>query len=341
MNFIEVILALQSPLGTPMKGDTLFGRFCWEIVHSPALLDQDFDLAIQDYPQKPFAVFSSAIPCLAPQGHLQTLFFPAPAAPPHVLMPQNNNQPRLERMIQARALKRKKWLTAGPDLTLDPTQALITTETLASKYLGPDTVPVLTAPRWGNTINRLTGATGKGEFAPFTESATHYAPQIKLALYILHDEQRLSRENLLIGLNDIGAVGFGKNASTGMGRFTWLSHRDLPTPRQDAHAVYTLAPHVPGPTRHHDKEYAAPFVRFGKHGDRFGLTGNPFKKPVPMADQGAVLTGIRTPLTTPYVGRAVTHVSQSARPSPLAGKDNTVHQGFSPYLPINLPRLTP
>jgi hypothetical protein len=57
-----------SPFGTPLKGDTLFGHVCWQAAEDPALLDGGLERWVGLYPERPFAVFSSAFPLLTGEG---------------------------------------------------------------------------------------------------------------------------------------------------------------------------------------------------------------------------------------------------------------------------------
>lgn len=68
----------------------------------------------------------------------------------------------------------------------------------------------------------------------------------------------------------------------------------------------------------------------GRHGDRLSVSGKPFKNPVIMADEGALLFphDMAAALARPYLGAAVRGVSKI--------QENTVHQGYSLYIPVRL-----
>ena len=57
MKLYEIIIKPESGFGTPLKGDTIFGHFCWQAVYNPDLLNGGFDKRIACYGQRPFAVF--------------------------------------------------------------------------------------------------------------------------------------------------------------------------------------------------------------------------------------------------------------------------------------------
>jgi CRISPR-associated protein Csm4 len=96
-------------------------------------------------------------------------------------------------------------------------------------------------------------------------------------------------------------------------------------------ALYTLAPSVPEANAYRDCLFS-PFTRFGKHGDRLATSGIPFKCPILMADEGAVLVpkdGANP--GRPYVGRAVRHISKS--------EPRAVAQGYAPVIPFKLEKI--
>ena len=180
-----------------------------------------------------------------------------------------------------------------------------------------------------NTINRLTGATGKGRFAPFSETSMFYHPDVILTIFAMLDLQATDIERVCVALQRIGSWGFGKDASTGCGRFQLVEHKEIPLPAlESANACYVLAPTVPQ-KQSFSRLYFTPFVRFGKHGDVLVRSGNPFKNPVIMADEGAVFVPKdRNVLTRPYIGRAVGNISKSMPQS--------ICQGYSIYLPFTM-----
>jgi CRISPR-associated protein Csm4 len=180
-----------------------------------------------------------------------------------------------------------------------------------------------------NTINRQTGTTGEGAFAPFAEKAVFYCHGTELAVFVLFEEEATDQERLAGAVANIGRFGFGRDASTGSGRFTVLSAalRNLPK-AEDADACLALAPVIPAPGTCRDVMFT-PFTRYGRHGDVLARSENPFKNPVIMADEGAVLVPEgRETFLKPYIGRAVRGISKSL--------PQAVVQGFAPYLPFKL-----
>ena len=137
-------------------------------------------------------------------------------------------------------------------------------------------------------------------------------------------------------LTDIGAVGFGRDASIGLGKFDLKELSPFELPAQDnANAWLTLAPCAPqGLPWQANRCFYQPFTRFGRHGD-VGVHGHggPFKTPVLLANTGAVLTpqaGIET--VALFTGQGLG--GDGSLSKTITG---TVHQGYTPVVGIALP----
>lgn len=325
MKFHEITIKPLSGFGTSLKGDTLFGHFCWQADHDPSLLDGGLEKQIALYKNKPFAVFSSAFPKIS-AGARQYYALKRPEMPPSMLFPQG--QSRLETLKKAKENKKKKWMLVEKNTCIDPARVdFITEKQLCAKIFEqkPDAL-IKTASQQHNTINRMTGTTGEGRFAPHSKENTYYFPGAALAVFVLTDEDATDIERIAKGLERIGSWGFGRDASTGLGRFSVSGHEEL-VMNTDGSAFYSLAPSVPE-TNAFKKIYSKTFTRFGKHGDILACSKNPFKNPVIMADEASVFILKDKGLEKPYIGRAVSGVSKAM--------PKTVVQGYTPCLPINL-----
>lgn len=318
MRSYVVTLIPQGGFGTQLKGDTLFGHFCWQAAYDPGLLEGGLDHWIACYAERPCVVFSSAFFRLSAQFKGGGYALPRPVLPQRVLFGEGGEKTdRKTLMVQRKERQKMRWMKVGKDWSF---------------HLGPDAYldgAVRTFSQPHNSISRLTGTTGEPPFAPFQEDAFVYAPGVELAVLVLVDEEATDSQRLNLALERIGRWGFGRNASTGLGRFLVkaVEETTLPAPGK-ATACYTLAPAVPE-QGFYKEQFFNPFVRFGKHGDRAATGSNPFKNPVVMADEGAVFfPGNRVVFSKPYLGRAVTGVSLS--------EPRAVAQGYSPYLPLTV-----
>lgn len=179
-----------------------------------------------------------------------------------------------------------------------------------------------------NTICRLKDTTGTDMFAPYAHRNLFYYPETELVVLVLIDADAAQITKVRNALERIGQWGYGRDASSGLGRFRVKDVRPLGYPAcEDANALYALAPMVPE-SNSFEQAWFTPFIRFGKHGDRYALSRNPFKTPVIMADEGAVFKPSNpSNLAKPYFGQAITDVSMHP---------GTLVQGYAPVLPLKL-----
>jgi CRISPR-associated protein Csm4 len=339
MKIYAVTIKPESPFGTPLKGDTLFGQFCWQALLNNELLGNGFDHWIKCYHERPFAVFSSAWPQLMETSGTTIYCLPRPAMPAGF----SGTMSRKERAEKRKLEKNKKWLLVAETMLEDIAlcepindkelfeKHLVTRsddEKRLLQYLPENQQkPIITTSQAHNSINRQTMTTGKG-FDPFSMDNFHYLPGLELIVFIAIDEDALDLERLCSGLTNIGCFGFGRDASTGLGRFSLGAIKEIDWPQlKDNQGCYTIAPCVPEQYRY-KQQFALPFTRFGRHGDQLVLSKNPFKNPIVMADEGAIFypdNGMAP--DKPYIGTAVTGLSQVEK--------NTVAQGYSLYLPTS------
>jgi CRISPR-associated protein Csm4 len=341
LKLYEIIIKPQSGFGTPLKGDTLFGHFCWQAQYDPQLLNGGLDKWIALYGEKPFAVFSSAWPKLCINGKM-CYALKRPDLPLSRLFPATDKD-RRKRMTERKEKGKQKWLLMGEDLRIDLKTAEYKTESelasLAFSELTDETKRVMRASdkrqlmahfiQPHNTIDRQTQTTGEGMFAPYAMPSWYYYPEMELAVFVLIDEEATDITRVITTLEHIGKRGFGRDASTGLGRFDLAEDDEKTLPDvAKADACYTLAPAVPQKDAFLD-HFFTPFTRFGRHGDVLATSSAPFKNPVIMADEGAVL--IPSDISVfgkPYLGRAVGNLSKIA--------PRTIAQGYAPYLPFKL-----
>ena len=332
MKLCIITIKPEGAFGAPLKGDALFGQFCWQAAHDSDLLSGGLDRWVDEYDQRPFAVFSSAAPYYDQDGR-DRYALKRPDLPLNFLLPPEKRS-RKDRFDFGKEMKSRKWIEADADLKFDPIHPVYLTEKELLHKIAPDTEYQADAfirreRRSRNSINRLTGTTGEAPFSPYAVDTFWYPPGAELAVFVLVDEEALDPERLEAGLQRIGDFGFGRDASTGLGRFCVTGAESCDPPSlSEANAMYTLAPSAPVKGAM-VQSYYTPFVRFGRHGDRLAVSKNPFKNPVLMADEGAVFVPREfSAFEKPYLGRAIGNVSLA--------DPRTVVQGYSPYIPIRL-----
>lgn len=314
MDRITLRIRPLSPFGTPLLGDTLFGQLCWAVRHQ--LGEDRLRELLESYTEKkPFAVVSDAFP---------TGYLLRPALP----------LTRFEQPSDAdrKRLKKRVWI---PHSILEqPLKSWLLATCSDQDLTGSSDIDVQKSrPQPHNNINRLTGTTGEG-FAPYAMRQIWFAPGLTLDLHIVFDPTRIEEKELQALFESIGATGYGRDASIGLGRFAVDEKRASAFHDQkDTDAYLTLAPCAPqgcGFLSH--ASYYQPFSRFGRHGDIAAVqTGKPFKTPILMAAAGAVLK--------PAEYKKVDFVGQGLGGNGTLSRaiSETVHQGYAPVIGVRLP----
>jgi len=345
MRIYAITIKPQSPFGTPLKGDTIFGQFCWQTAEHGGLLSKGLDHWIACYHERPFAVFSSAWPKIDDQGGFVAIR--RPELPLSLLGEPDPSADCETRLKNRKHNKGKKWLVVDKDLRVrlfwenmlsdkDICTRFVATLPEADKKrlrLADDRHrrPLSQAEQQHNSINRLTQTTGKGEFAPYATDNSHYLPGIELVIFAGLADEACGPDALREGFTLLGQWGFGRDASTGLGRFnvTGVAELDFAAGAAGNNACLSLGPCVPEQD-FWEAMYFTPFTRFGRHGAALLHTGKPFKNPVVMADEGAVFVPPPGKFPkNPYIGRAVGNISKA--------QPEAVCQGYSLFLPMRMP----
>ncbi len=305
MNAYQLIIQPQTAFGTPLVGDTLFGQICWGIVEQFGT--EKLEGCLQSYTDgKPFLVVSDAFP----KG-----FLPLPTLPSTYWEQQGETD--------RKQLKKRQWL---PENALSANSKTWQIHAKTSSDIAADLSRSHTQPH--NSLNRQTHTTGAGgSFAPYESEQIWYVPNHLWQIYLLLDEGRLKAEELQQVITNIGHTGYGRDASIGLGKFRiadWAT-TELFAQHSSGNAVFTLAASCPQQQGYDSAHsYYQTQTRFGRHGNIQATTGQPFKRPILMAQTGAVFSGARAPL----VGQGIGGIS--------AAQAQAVHQGYAPALAFTL-----
>ena len=306
MKLSRYTITPKTAFGSPLVGDSLFGHLCWAIRNSAGesklteLLDGYLD-------GNPFAVVSDAVPA----GYL-----PRPTVPVHLFSKEENPSRRKE-------IKRKRWVQI--EVLGKPFESWLASADGGAKveaYIQPH-----------NSIDRMTGTTGTGQFAPYSVEQLWHSEGAAYDLYVCHDEARLKADDLSELLASMGASGFGRDASVGLGKFDVSMNEEQELPKAgNANAYLTLACCAPqGQGFQSGSSFYEITNRFGRHGDIAALTGIPYKNPILMAGRGAVFTP-SVYSEKLYIGQGIGGNGTLSVTLP-----DTVHQGYAPVVSINIP----
>ncbi|MEP6878591.1 MAG: hypothetical protein ABI865_07050 [Nitrosospira sp.] len=313
---LRASLRVHSAFGTPLAGDTLFGQLCWAACEQ--LGESGLRQLLDGYTTgKPWLVASDGFPA----GFLPRPTMPQPVGSEY--NPDKRKVAKAERWIPIGAVG-KPFSEMLADTTLDD-------DAYASKK-------PIEAAQPHNTLNRLTGTTGTGEFAPYTQRQIFFAPDQAMEIYLVLDEARMRVTVLQSLLQAIGMQGYGRDASIGLGKFS-LDELEphqfaLPTtPASSANACtfWTLAPCAPqGQGFDPEKSYWRVITRFGRHGGMHALSTNPFKNPVLLAATGALFATAKS-TDALFIGQGLGGNGLISKTEP-----GTVQQGYAPVIAISM-----
>jgi len=264
MKLIKVKINPHSSFVTFPKGDMIFGHFAY---HSFLKEETVFENYAKE--QEPKIIFSDILP----DGHLYKPTLPLSA---FGVDEREKKEFRKKSWIDIASLQQGELLEAR-ELSFYKTEIKVR-----------------------NSLNRVTFSTDKsGEFAPFSLEEINFTYQP--VIYVLFDEASFSQESILERLNLIGKVGFGKKGTIGKGHFDAIVDSEFKSWFDDevkSNYYLTLSPTVLNKQSHIKKAYYNTFNRFGKsHG-----SSTPFKKPLLMADSGAV---VKMEEKRTYIGRGI------------------------------------
>ncbi len=339
MRLYEIIIEPFSGFATPLKGDTIFGSFCWQAARERAILNGGLEPWIACYDERPAVIFSSAWPCFLDNGK-RVYALKRPDLPPSVLFSDKGSSLR-DRMLNRKDNLKRTWMRVAEGLEFNLDQAVYLNDqdlsnlaATQSSHVTGDLMGFTSGPycinfdQPHNSVNRHSMTTGVG-FAPYSTASRHYYPETELAIFVLVDEEAADIEHIVTAVERIGQTGFGADASIGCGRFGIVNYEELGLPASaQANAAYVLSPVIPQSDVFTD-QFFRPFIRYGRHGDQLATSASPFKNPVIMADEGAVFVPTDPKvLDKPYLGRAVSGISK-AMPA-------TVHQGYAIHIPFRL-----
>lgn len=346
----EITIEPISGFGTTLKGDTIFGHFCWQVFYDAGLIGMSLEELLSSYQNNPLIIFSSAFPKFLDKNNKKyTYALKTPNLPMEELFKIEVD--KKEQIGKRKENKNKKWMLVNEgkkfssfkelefiddEVLYKKAKADLTEDYIKTMQKAGESRLISSMRQYHNKINRCTWTTGSEGFAPFAVEQDFFYPELELALFIGIDEAVLQIEQVKEGLERIGQIGFGKDASTGSGRFELKEENeiDLASFGSDKpNACYTLSPCVPKKNVFSEM-YFTPFTRFGRHGDILAKSGNPFKNPVIMADESGIFkyaAGNNTNnsiFNKPYIGTAVTGVSKAEL--------KTVVQGYSLYIPVEV-----
>ncbi len=279
MKLYKVTLQLQSPLVTPLKGDTIWGHVVWGIAN------HEGDDAVQSFlaeckTEEPAFIVSSAFP------H-NMLCKPMPPVPKR----ERNMTP--DKYAQIKTSKKRIYINSSLYITGNAKE----NDEVETKVL-----EVVDVTR--NTINRLSNTVNDGGLYAVSEQ---WPKKSLFDIYVASSYESSKVSQLCEWAFENG---FGADASTGKGDISIISSPEIVVPKDDTNTYMALAPFVLPQETDISVLRADIFVRTGKIGGAFASFMQPWKKTVILYNEGAVLKSDK-PLQ--FVGKLLENVHSDSR----------------------------
>ena len=272
MKSLKLTIEFKSPLGSMLLSDTIFGHFCWE--YRDIFGEDKLKEVLEDFESNPFIVFSDG--------------FVKDTLPMPFLKPKSLNEMKgyfkekfgddfdyysnVKRLKKARFVKVDFFKSLKEDLELFALYDYIhKSKTKTAHFIR-------------NSVHRITNTVQDGLYS--TTEVFYGEP---VDIYVKYDEGRIDKSTIKKVFESIGRFGFGRDKSTGKGRFEVVEIEDEPKvlARKSTKTFISLSSGVPD----EDCEvlYGKTFTKFGKHG-RGPILKNPFKNPVVLFKSGSVFS---------------------------------------------------
>ena len=272
MNLYKVTIIPKSNFSSKLKGDQLFGQFCWAVRYN--LGEERLKELLGNYEQQPFIIFSDAF---------AKDFLPKPSLSSKLL-----NEDAKEKKQN----RKKIWLTLNQLQKGEFTKAKTDDEI---KNLDKESIIIR------NSINYFTFTTGDG-FDPYSKDEFSLSSK---DIYILLDEEQFNLSDFLKVFKFLSQMGYGADTTIGKGVFEFKEPKKIDI---DFFATTFMALSAFSPYGLKCKKiFYEPFVKFGKNGYDRAYT-NPFKKPLIFANSGAVVVFDKKQKLQ-FIGKAIKNIS--------------------------------
>ena len=268
MKSLKIYIKPLSSFKTKFHSDTLFGQFCWmygylcgfnkleEIIRN---IDKDYFIAFSD-------------------GFVDDLL-PRPLIEPHSFEDyelKNAKEYKKTEFVNA------KFLIENRKNLNDKSIFEFCRNSKIKKEEASNTVNILK-----NSINKISGTASEGHL--YNSEETYFNDNVKIAIYVKYNESVIPKDELLNIINQMGTLGFGKDASTGKGKFKMDGGNssitdDEPEELQyfdGANAFMSLShgiPEIYNGKPDCELNYGKIMTKFPKHGG-FLANGDYFKNP--------------------------------------------------------------
>ena len=269
MKSLKIAIHFTSPVASLMQSDTIFGQFAWWYRYKYG--EERLTDALKGFETQPFAVFSD--------GFLEnTISMP-------ILKPQSLS--KIKDNLGEKYYEKMKEVKSARYINLD------------DKWLNGENINFFSIYHFmncksekkikrqkfiRNSINRISDTTEEGLYSI---EETFFNSSVNVDIYAKYDENKISENEIEEIFDEIGSFGFGKDKSTGKGRFRIVKIEENPKilDAKQTNAFVSLSSGI------FDENcsilFGKKFTKFGKHSEEL-VFKNPFKNPVILFKAGSV-----------------------------------------------------
>ncbi len=264
MQNLKISVKFESPVGSELQSDTIFGQFAWEFRY--IYTEEKLKEMLADFSDKPFIVFSDGF-----EKDTISMPFVKPENPKKIKEKFGEDYYlRMKEVKKARYIKIGDWLDGK--VNLFSLEKFIVNKPAYKSSLNIK-----------NSVNRISNTTEQGLY-----STVEKFFQSDVDIYIKYDDEKIKKEQIEEVFKSIGQFGFGRDKSVGKGRFRVIGLYENPEileNKKGRQAFISLSSGVPCDDC--SVLFGKTFTKFGKHGGDL-IFGNPFKNPAVLFKSGSV-----------------------------------------------------
>ncbi|RZD17169.1 MAG: hypothetical protein EVJ46_02770 [Candidatus Acididesulfobacter guangdongensis] len=317
MNCLKIEIKPTSSFVTKIESDTLFGVFCWNLLYKYGE-NRLVDL-LKNFDKEPFVVFSNA-------------FF-ADKLPKPYLKPVMLNDKNVKDIKKTALLDKTDFINLLKDnenkktaLTLTQINDLIRRRIDEKQTSKGDNIRggfEENVEQTTNIIIQKNYIDRLGDYSNnklFTVEETFYSKDTELNIFVKYSTSLITKDEIEEVFNLIGKNGFGKDKSTGKGKFNFSIEEEfeekelLIPPPDDDFVLYWIMSLSNGYVENIDKnelleyKFIQSHAKFPKMGGTAASSDTPFKNPVVLLTPGSTFKPL---IKKEYYGNAIKNVFAS------------------------------
>ncbi len=306
MKSLKIKLKPSSSFGTKFQSDTMFGQFCWMYGYLKGF--KKLEGIIKDINENHFVAFSDGFTNdMLPKPIIEPYKFEAGEL-------KNAKEYKKTEFIQADFLIKNRYNLKDKDIFDDWLKFKSNSE--RKNIAQPE---ILTENILKNSVNRIAGTTFDGQLYN-SEEIFFNADNILITFYVKYNDAIITLKEIKNIVSLIGELGFGRDASTGKGRFRIddgdSSITDEPEELkyfEGSNAFMTLSHGIPHNLCENgldcELNYGKIITKFPKHGG-FLSNGDYFKNPFVVYRTGSTFLINNINNVKEIYGKALNNISR-------------------------------